>query len=181
MSRLWLFISLPAAVVAVWLLVKTILSLIRSTRASVVATVSIRAEQQIIFDSAGAYVLNFEAPLHAQRGASITKSLPLDLSFTLSRVEPPYAVRLFFSRSQIYVNSMTRSRMQLLTFELPSGGAYVLRIVRIDPSVDYGQYAISISHPIGFTIVSRVVAILVLAFASLGSIIFTALLIAAKV
>lgn len=110
MSRLWLFISIPAAVVAVWLLVKTILSLSRSTRASVVATVPIRAKQQIVFDAAG--------------------------------------------------------------------GEYTLRIGGVDESVDYSQYAISISHPIGFTIVSHVVAILVLAFASLGSIIFTALRIA---
>lgn len=181
MSRLWLFISIPAAVVAVWLLVKTILHLIRSTRAAVVATVPIRAEQQIVFETAGGYVLNWEAPLHARQIVSINKQLPFNLGYVLSRVDPPYVARLWLTRSQTYVNSMTRSRTQLLTFDLPSGGSYTLQINGIDPSVDYSHCAISISRPIGFTIVSHVVAMLILAFASLGSIVFSGLLIAGKI
>ncbi len=162
-------------------MIKTILHLLRSTRAAVVATVPIRAEQQVVFGSAGGHVLNFEAPLHARRSVSINRTLPLNLNYELSRVEPPYAVPLLFTRSDVYVNSMTRSRTQLFTFGPPSAGAYTLRMNGIDPSVEYSQYAFSISRPIGFTIVSHVIAILLLALASLGSIIVTSLLIAGKI
>jgi hypothetical protein len=180
LSRFWLIVSIPAAILATWLLVKTVLSLLHMVRQSVVATVPIKAEQQIDFPGAGNFTLSWEAPLHARRGVSLTKQLPMGLGYILSRVNPPYVVPLFYSRSQIHVDSMTRSRSQIINFEVPSSGPYMLRMSNVDPSVDYSNFAVVVSRPIGFKLVLRILGILILSFASIGAIVVTGQLISGK-
>jgi hypothetical protein len=180
LSRFWLFISIPALILSVVLLIKTVVHLLHTVRGSVVATVPIRAEQQVVFNGGGSFTLSWEAPLHARRGVSINKALPMGLGYTLTRLDPPYAVPLFYTRTQVHVDSFTRSRSQLISFAIPNAGPYVLRISGIDPSVDYRNFAVVLARPIGFTLVLHIFAILVLAFASIGSLVFTMLLIGGK-
>ena len=58
MSRSWLFLTIPVALAALVLLSRTALSLLRTVRGSVIASVPIRLEQQLTINSSGAFALN---------------------------------------------------------------------------------------------------------------------------
>ena len=79
MSRSWLFLAVPVALASLGLLAWTALSLLRTVRGSVIASLSIRAEQTVTINSSGDLSLNIESPLLARR--------PTNLRFALTSTD----------------------------------------------------------------------------------------------
>jgi hypothetical protein len=171
-SRTWLYLTVPVALAAFALLAWTIASLLRTVRASVIATVPMRAEQRVDINSSGSLALNLE-------GALFTR-IPSNLHYTLSSAATGATIPLLPSRVQTHVTSMSRSRMEIDSFSLPASGTYVLRIDGLDPSVDYGSYAIVITRQVGAALVLHILALIALGFALIGSLVASGLIVSGK-
>ena len=72
LSRSWLLLTLPVAVLALGLLTRVAIGLVRTTRSAVVASVPVRTEQRIAFDRAGELVARNR---RRRRGARARTSL----------------------------------------------------------------------------------------------------------
>jgi hypothetical protein len=100
-SRSWLLLSIPLALAALALLSLTAFSLLRTVRGSVVASVPIRAEQQVTINSSGGFALNLEGPAFTSR--------PANLRFALSGAEPGTDIALTPILFRTDVTSMNSS------------------------------------------------------------------------
>jgi hypothetical protein len=78
-SRSWLFLAVPVALASLGLLSWTALSLLRTVRGSVIASLSIRSEQSVTINSSADLSLNIESPLLARR--------PTNLRFALTSAD----------------------------------------------------------------------------------------------
>ena len=124
-SRSILFLTVPVAIAALVLLSWTAVSLLRTVRGSVVATIPIRAEQQVHFDATGDLALNLEGPLGAL--------LPTKLHFALSSADGATRIPLASIAFRTEVTPMSRSRIELYGLTIPAPGDYLLRIDGLDP------------------------------------------------
>ena len=163
MSRSWLFLTVPIALASFALLSWTVMSLLRTVRGSVVASVPIRAEQSVTINSSGDLSLNLETPILARR--------PLSLRFALSSIDGESRITLTPIAIRTNVTSFSRSRMELYAFTLPAPGSYVLRIDGIDPSTDYAGDAILITRRFIPALVLHVLALVFLGIAFIGSLV----------
>ena len=161
LSRSWLLLTVPVAVVAIGLLSWTVLSLVRSVRRSVVASVPVRDQQQVTFDRGGDFAFGLEGEIGRSLGG-------LQFSLTgASRATVPLHRILVRTR----VSSLSRARVELYSFTLPSRGAYTLRINGLDPSTDNGSDAIVFTRRFQGTLVAHILALIVLGAALIGSIV----------
>ena len=172
-SRSWLLLTAPAGVAAVVLLCRTIASLVRTVRGSVVATLPVRAEQRISIERPGELALNLEAPFLAHR--------PAEMSFMVQRERDSMQIPLRPIVFRTESSSFSRSRLELYALTIPSAGDYSLRIDGIDPSADYSAIAVVIARRYGATLVLHVLALILLGAVLIGSIVFSALLLAGKI
>jgi hypothetical protein len=171
-SRSWLFLTIPVALAALALLSRTALSLLRTVRGSVIASVPIRAEQQFTINSSGAFALNIESPVLTTR--------PATLRFALSSAASNSPIALLPIAFRTDVSSMSRSRIELYSFTIPSPGAYALRVDGIDPSTDYSRHAILITRQYLGALVLHVLALVALGIALIGSLVVTGLVLSGK-
>jgi hypothetical protein len=175
-SRSILFLTVPVAIAALALLSWTAVSLLRTVRGSAVATIPIRAEQQVHFDAAGNLALNLEGPLGAL--------LPTKLHFALSSADGATRIPLAPIAFRTEVTSMSRSRIELYGFTIPTPGDYVLRIDGldgIDATVDYSACAIIIARQYGVSLVLHILALVALGVALIGSIVVSGLVLSGKI
>ncbi|AHG88427.1 hypothetical protein J421_0890 [Gemmatirosa kalamazoonensis] len=160
----WLLVSLPVALVAIGLLVRVALSLVRATRAAVVVRVPVRAEQRVTFERGGALSLNLEA--------SDLARARVGLRFSLTAADGS-EVLLRPAVAPITVSSFMRARMELMRLTLPSPGAYVLRVDGADPRD--GNDAIVFTRPLGASLVRHVVALIAVGALLVGSLVVSGL------
>jgi hypothetical protein len=172
LSRSWLLLTIPVALAALALLAWTVSSLLRTVRGSVIATMPIRAEQRVDINSSGDFALNIESPLLTRR--------PTNLAFALSRVDSDARIALYPILLQTDVTSMTRSRMELYSFTLPSAGTYKVHIDGIDPASDYSRDAILITRQFRGALVLHVLALIACGVALIGSIVVSGLVLSGK-
>lgn len=172
-SRSWLLITAPAAVVAIVLLLWTIASLVRTVRRSVVATLPIVAHQRVTIDQPGELALNLEAPFLAPR--------PTELSFTVQRESDSTQIPLRPIVLRTESSSFSRSRLELYSLTIPSAGSYALRIDGIVPSTDYSAIAVVLARRYTGALVLHVLALILLGATFILSIVFSALLLTAKI
>jgi hypothetical protein len=78
------------------------------------------------------------------------------------------------------VSSMSRSRLELYSFTIPSAGAYTLRIEGIDPATDYSSHAILITRQYRAALVLHVLALVALGAALIGSLVVSGLVLSGK-
>jgi hypothetical protein len=167
MSRSWLFLTIPVAIVAIALLALAARSLIRTVRAAVVATVPVRAEQQLVIGSDGDFALDLEAPLLGR--------VPTTMRFYLSHSASQSPVTLYPIAFRTEVSSMSRARLELYSFRLPAPGTYTLRIDGIDPSVDYSRHAVLITRRYVGALVLHVLALVALGVVLIGMMVISGL------
>jgi hypothetical protein len=172
LSRSWLFLTVPVALASVGLLSRTALSLLRIVRASVIATLPIRSEQTVAINSSGDLSLNIDSPMLARR--------PTNLRFELTSADGQSRIALLPLEIQTDVTSMSRARLELCAFTLPASGNYVLRIDGIDPSANYADDAIVITHRYMTALVLHVLALVFLGTALIGSIVVSGLVLSGK-
>lgn len=172
MSRSWLLLTIPVALAALALLSLTALSLLRTVRGSVIASVPIREEQQVTINSGGSFALNLEGPVFTSR--------PANLRFALSGAEPGTEIALNPILFRTDVSSMSRSRVELYSFAIPSPGDYTLRVEGIDPSTDYSNLAILITRQYRAALVLHVLALVALGAALTGSLVVSGLVLGGK-
>jgi hypothetical protein len=171
-SRSWLLLTIPVALAALALLSLIAFSLLRTVRGSVIASMPIRAEQQVTINSSGAFALNLEGPTLTAR--------PANLRFTLSGAEPGTHIALRPILFRTDVSSMSRSRLELYSFTIPSPGAYTLRVDGIDPATDYTHKAILITRQYRAALVLHVLALVALGAALIGSLVVSGLVLSGK-
>lgn len=172
LSRSWLLLTIPVALTAIGLLSWTIASLLRTVRGSVIATVPIRAEQRVDINSSGDFAINIESPILTRR--------PTNLRFALSGADSEARIALYPILLQTDVTSMTRSRMELYAFTIPSAGTYKLRIEGIDAVTDYGRDAILITRQFRGALVLHVLALIACGVALIGSLVVSGLVLSGK-
>lgn len=169
MSRSWLFLTAPTALVALALLSWTVASLLRTVRGSVVATVPILAEQRVVLDRPGEIVLNVEGPFLG-RGAA-------GLRFGIARADTagefPIPIQPVLFRTE--VSSASRARLELYRFTVPLAGTYVVRISGVDPRADYSADAVVFTRPFGAAIIFHVLSLIVLGGVLIGSLVISGL------
>jgi hypothetical protein len=171
-SRSWLLLTIPVALAALALLAYTVSSLLRTVRGSVVASAPIRAEQQVTMNGSGDFALNLEGPVFTAR--------PANLRFALSSSQTGTPIALSPIAFRTDVSSMSRSRVELYAFTIPSPGAYTMRVEGIDPSVDYANHAILITRQYRGALVLHVLALVALGAALIGSIVISGLVLSGK-
>jgi len=171
-SRSWLFLTIPLALAAIALLSRTALSLLRTVRGSVIVSVPIRSEQEVTITASGAFALNLESPAFTTR--------PATLRFALSSTGSGSPIALYPIAFRTDVSSMSRSRVELYSFTIPSPGAYTLRVDGIDPSTDYSSHAILITRQYRGALVLHVLALVALGVALIGSLVVTGLVLSGK-
>lgn len=167
-SHSWLLLTIPAAVAAIALLSWTILSLVRTVRSSVIASVPIRAEQIIEIDRSGELALNLESPLLSRR--------PAALRFMMMRADDAMQIPLRPIVFRTEATSLSRSRIELYSLTIPSPGRYSLRIDGVDPSMDYGGDAIVFARRYGATLVLHILALILLGAILIGSMVLSGLI-----
>jgi len=165
-NRSWLLVSAPVALAAILLLSWTIVSLVRAVRGSVAATVPIRAEQSVTFDPGGEIVLNIEGPALARSAAA---SLRFALVQRGAGIDAPIPMRSVVFRT--HVASASRARFEMFSLSLPSRGTYVLRIMGIDASRDYGADAIVFTRPLGPALIFYILSLILLGAILVGSLV----------
>jgi hypothetical protein len=166
LSRSWLFVTLPVAVIAIVLLAMTALRLARTVRASVVARVPLRPDQRIAFDVAGRLVV------HLEGGRLTTRPSGLQLALTADDGTPVPLQRVVV-RSR--VSSTSSVRVALYDAVLPTAGTYTLHADGVDaPDAQAGR-AIVFTRPISGALVGHILALVVLGVALIGSIVVTGL------
>ena len=168
MSRSWLLLTIPVALAAIALLSRTALSLLRSVRGSVIASVPIRSEQQLTINSSGDFALNLEAPTFT--------SHPASLSFSLAGVDPQSTIALHPIAFRTELSSMSRARLELYSFTIPSPGTYTLRVAGLNPATDYSTHAIVITRQYRGALVLHVIALIALGVLLIGSIVISGLI-----
>jgi hypothetical protein len=171
-SRTWLFLTIPGALASLALLSWTAMSLLRTVRGSVVASVPVVAEQTVAINSSGDLAINIETPLLAHRPAQLLLSLYAANSDTRIALSP--------IAMQTKVSSMSRTRIELYSLTLPSAGTYVLRIEGLNPSTDYSADAVLITRPYHGALVLHVLALIFLGVALIGSLVVSGLVISGK-
>jgi len=172
LSRSWLFLTVPAAVAALGLLSWTVVRLLRTVRGSVVSTVPIRAEQRLTINGTGEFAFNLEGPIGSLR--------PMNLRYELSSADGATRIPLTQIVWNTDVTSMSRSRMELYRFTLPSAGEYLLRIDGINPTADYGAVTIVITRQYRGSLVLHVLALIALGTALIGCIVISGLVLSGK-
>ena len=173
MSRLVLVLTVPVAIATLMLLTWTAVSLLRTVRRAVVASLPLRADQDVAINATGDFALSIEGP--------VGTSLPTMLHFTLSSADGATRIPLSSLAFRTEVTSMSRSRIELQGLTIPSSGDYVLRIDGLNPTVDYSACAIIIARQYGVALVLHVLALVALGVALIGSIVVSGLVLSGKI
>ena len=162
----WIAVTVPVLLVSVWLGIRTVRSLIRTTRASVVASVPLRARQTLSLPGAGRYDLYVE-------GKRLSRDFG-GLDFALSdRSGTALPMRRLLLRTQS--SSLSRVRLALRSFRADAAGDLTLSATGIDPGQD-PENRIVIARPLRAALAAHVLALVGLSIAAIGSLVATILL-----
>ncbi len=162
----WTGLTVPAGLVSVWLGIRTVRSLIRTTRASVVASAPLRERQILPLPGAGSYDLYVE-------GKRLSRDFG-GLDFALSdRSGATIPMRRLLLRTQ--VSSLSRVRLALRSFDVGAAGDVALTTSGIRPAQD-PENRIVIARPSRAALVAHLLALVGLSIAAIGSLVGTILL-----
>lgn len=164
-SDSWLVAAVAAFLIAALLLARTIRSLIRTMRGSVVASVPVLAEQTFPLSQPGTYDLYVEGRRFSRDFGA------LDFALSDSAGAPVSLQRILFRTT---VSGVSRVRLLLRRFTVSGAGTFTLRITGIRPDQD-PENRIVFATPVTARMVLHILAIIslaMLAMASLGGAVF---------
>lgn len=165
----WLALTLPVFIFAVWLLVRVVLSLIQTMRASVVTAVPMTESMVLTIPESGDFSLYAEGTRFSRDFGS--------LDFSMHDSEGT-SVPLLPVLLRTTVSSFNRVRLELRRFHLSLPGEVELHVTGVRPGSDPGN-RIVIARPVGGTLLLHVLALIglgLLTVASLGGSIAIAVL-----
>jgi len=157
-------VTVPAAITALALLTWTAVSLLRTVRRSVVASLPLRPDQHVTIDATGDCALSIEGP--------VGTSLPTQLRFTLASADGTTRIPLTSLAFRTEVTSMSRSRIELQGLTIPAPGDYVLHIDgldTLDASANHRACAIVFARQYGVALVLHILVLIALALVLIGS------------
>lgn len=161
----WIAVMVPVFLVSVWLGIRTVRSLIRTTRASVVASVPLRERQILSLPAAGDYDLYVEGkPLSRDFGG-----LDFALSDRSGTALPMHRLLL-----RTHASSLSRVRLALRSFRVDAAGDVSLSASGLEPDQD-PENRIVIARPFRAALVAHVGALVGLSIAAIGSLVGTIL------
>lgn len=161
-GRQWVALLLPVFGLGLWLLIRSIRSLLQTTRGSIVVALPAVRQQPLTLAEAGRFTLMVEGRLftsdfaHADFALSDSTGRAVPLSSPVVRTK---------------VNSMGRARLSLREFQAPAG-SYTLTVTGLPPDQDADNRLI-VSRPIGGAIVLHVLGIVVSGIFVIGSLVGT--------
>jgi hypothetical protein len=162
----WLFISIPALLVALGVLVFSVRGLLGFLRGKTVTTVTLRTQSTIAIPSAGTHDLSVSGRLGTTDFAGVDFQM---------HDESGNAVPMRPVLMRVSGTSMSgRSTLQLRKFDAPRTGNYVLTVTGIREGSDPGN-TIVIGRPAGFALVGWILAIVLSAALLILSIVASAL------
>lgn len=159
-SRQWIALLLPVCGMSLWLLVRTIRSLIRTTRDAVVATLPATAEQTVTLHPGG-YALAVESRHFSRDFAAVD----FELRDSAGTVIPLPNV-LFRTK----ISSSSRVQLELRRFTIVAAGDYLLRTTGLSPTADSANRLI-VRRPAGAQIALHIVTLVVLGILAIGSLV----------
>lgn len=155
----WLAAAPAVFVLAVVLLGWVIRSLVRTLRASVVASLPVLVEQPLRLPDAGTYDLYIEGIRFSTDFAR--------LEFAL--FDPTHVpVKLRPTVFRTLVSGLKRVRLKLRSFDAAAAGTYTLRLSGIKPDQDPAN-RILLARPVAGTMVLHIVAIVALSVLAMGA------------
>jgi len=166
-NQYWVAATAPVFVVSTYLLGRTIGSLTRTVRGSVVLSVPVGEEQPVHFASPGPYNLNVEGKRFTTDFAGYRFSMTDQRGQDL-RLDPVLM--------RTAVSSFSRVRLELNRFDITAPGAYTLRIHGIRPGQDLDN-RIVFTRPIGGSLVGHILALVLLGILTIGSLVGSILII----
>jgi hypothetical protein len=135
----------------VLLTIATVVRLVRLARQPELARAPVVAAAPVDFADAGEAELAIEGPLFTSRFRG--------LSFTLvDAAGMPVALRRLWMRASS--GGFSRTRMSLHRLEIPRPGTYELRVVGLDPALDYAACAVVFIRPYAVNLFATVIALL---------------------
>jgi hypothetical protein len=155
--RYSLFISIPAVLIGLWLLIRMIGNLVRAVRQSTVLAVSMSPSQEIRFTESGQLHLYLEA----RRGANLS-GLDFHLQDEAGR---PVALDSMVLRTT--VSGVSRVRLKVRHLELPHAGVFTLDISGLRPGMD-PENRVVFGRPIGRIILGHILGFVVLGILIVG-------------
>ena len=159
-SRQWIAVLLPVCGVSLWLLARTIRSLIRTNGEAVVATLPAIAEQTVVLDP-GEYALAVESRHFSRDFAAVDFELQ-DSGGT--RIPLPNVLL------RTRVSSSSRAQLELRRFTIASAGIYLLVTSGLIPAADSANRLV-VRRPVGPQIVLHIVTLVVLGILAIGSLV----------
>ena len=147
------------------LLIRAVLRLVRANRAQIIAAGPMVAEQQVILAE----------PLSLRLLVEVPRFAPWlrQLAFEVVAVATGKTTKLSydFVRAQGAVYGVTTMRMSLGTVEIEQPGAYLIRVIGLEPGKDYSHSKIILSRPYLGRMILQIIAIVFCALGTLGSLI----------
>jgi hypothetical protein len=169
-SRQWIALLIPVFGLGIWLLVRSIRSLLQTTRGSVVTTLPAVREQQFTLGVSGRFTLLVEGRLFTSDFARADFALK-DSAGT--------SVPLSMILIRTNVNSMGRARLALREFETSGPGTYTLTVTGL-PSDQDADNRLIVSRPIGGALVLHVLGIVVSGIFVIASLVGSILLLVGR-
>lgn len=157
---------LALCLLAVLVLGVAMRSLVRTLRASVVASLPLQLEQKIDLPGAGAYELFVEGT----RFSADFRSVEFQL-WDAGGASVPVRPALF----RVLVSGLKRVRLKLAGFEAPAPGRYLVRVTGIRPDQDPGN-RIVVATPVAAKVVAHVLAMIALSVLAIGSLLIALLI-----
>lgn len=170
LSESWLVAAVAAFLIAALLLARTIRSLIRTMRGSLVASVPLLAEQQFPLPQAGTYDLYVEGMRFSRDFGA------LDFALSDSAGAPVPLQRILFRTT---VSSVSRVRLLLRRFTAPGAGTFTLRTTGIRPDQN-PENRIVFAMPVTARMVLHILAIIALAMLAIASLVGSILMLLSR-
>jgi len=162
--RYWIWIGIPlmlAAAAALWILITGVISL---TKRALLFKVPLVAKQEIGFEESGRIALSMEGPRFTTRFAGVNFQLR-----ELDGQSVPSRPSLMRTRTM----GTSTITMELMTFDIPRPGRYVLLISGLDePSVWEPAHAVVFMRPHMGQTVAYIVGIVMAACVFIASLVF---------
>ena len=170
LSESWLVAAVALFLIAAFLLARTIRSLIRTMRGSVVASIPLRDVQTFSLPHPGPYDLYVE-------GTRFSRDFGA-LEFALSDPAgaPVPLQRILFRTT---VSSVSRVRLLLRRFAAPGAGTFTLRITGIKPD-QTPENRIVFATPVTARMVLHILAIITLAMLAIASLVGSILMLISR-
>ena len=169
LSRAWLFLTAPACVIGLGLIVVSVLFLLRTIRVPEFARLPLVAEQDVDLADAGPLTFVIDKPRFSNVQASTFKPYALAVNLEDSTGRVVTTDKAFMP---VTVQGVSRTRFDVASVASIEPGRYRLRVTGLAPDVDSTDSYLVITRPMEkWKMVAAILAIIASAALALGGLI----------